>query len=198
MVAPFLVEQAGGAANLTNGQRAAIVGIATLLGGVTAGLAGQNAQAGATVAENEALNNSTGDHRTEAQKDADELKKELSQFDSKLPGNGKVITGTDGDGEPVYAYKPPASLFAGGGATGSPSTMADILPPNGQPVGYVNTGAGPGIRTVTPDQFGQLQSQLLNGAQLTTTPSGYSGTFNGATGLYLVFGKALAVVRQSM
>jgi hypothetical protein len=119
LVAPYLVSAAGGAQNLTDGQRAAIVGISTLLGGVTAGLAGQNAQAGATAAENEALNNSTGDHRTEAQKDADELKKEMSQFDSKLPGNGKVVIGTDGDGEPEYAYKPPASLFAGGGATGS-------------------------------------------------------------------------------
>jgi filamentous hemagglutinin len=55
--------------------------------------------------------------------------------------------------------------------------MGDILLPNGQPVGYVNTGAGSGIRTVTPDEFGQLQSQLLNGAQPTTTPSGYSGNW---------------------
>jgi len=197
LVAPYLVSAAGGAQNLTDGQRAVIAGMSTLLGGVTAGLAGQNAQAGATAAENEVLNNSLGDHRSEEQKDEDELKKEMSQVDSKLTG-GKVIIGYDEADEPEYVVKPPASLFAGGGATGSPSTMADILPPNGQPVGYVNTGAGPGIRTVTPDQFGQLQSQLLNGAQLTTTPSGYSGTFNGATGLYLVFGKALAVVRQSM
>jgi len=148
-----------------------------LLGGVTAGLAGQNAQAGATAAENEVLNNSLGDHRSEEQKDQDELKKEMSEFDSKLPGQGKVIIGTDADGEPEYAYKPPASMFAGGGVTGSPSSMADILVPNGQPVGYVNTGAGPGIRTVTPDQFDQLQLQLMNGAQPTTTPSGYSGTW---------------------
>ena len=177
MIAPSLVSAAGGAANLTDGQRAAIAGISTLLGGVAAGLAGQNAQAGATAAENEVLNNALGNHPSEQHKDEDELKKEMSQFDSKLPGQGKVIIGTDGDGEPVYAYKPPASMFAGGGATGSPSSMADILLPNGQPVGYVNTGAGAGIRTVAPDQFGQLQSQSLNGAQPTTTPSGYSGTW---------------------
>ena len=53
---------------------------------MTAGLAGQNAQAGATAAENEVLNNSLGDHRSEEQKDQDELKKEMSELDSKLPG----------------------------------------------------------------------------------------------------------------
>ena len=134
--------------------------MSTLLGGLTAGLAGQNAQGGATAAENEVLNNSLGDHRSEEKKDEDELKKEMSELDSKLPGHGKVIIGYDQDGEPEYAVKPPASMFAGG-----------------QPIGYVNTGAGPGIRTVTPDAFSQLQSQLLNGAQPTTTPSGYSGTW---------------------
>lgn len=176
MIAPALVSAAGGAANLTDGQRAAIAGISTLLGGVTAGLAGQNAQAGATAAENEVLNNTLGEHRTEAQKDQDEIKEELSQERAKLSG-GEEIIGYDAQGNPVTAYKPPPSMFGPGGAVSSPSNMGDILLPNGQPVGYVNTGAGPGIRTVTPDQFGQLQSQLLNGAQPTTTPSGYSGTW---------------------
>ncbi|WP_198363660.1 VENN motif pre-toxin domain-containing protein [Burkholderia ubonensis] len=58
-MAPLLVDQAGGSNNLTAGQRAAIVGVSTLLGGLTAGLAGQNAMAGATAAENESLNNAT-------------------------------------------------------------------------------------------------------------------------------------------
>mgnify|MGYP001597526064 CR=1 FL=1 len=84
---------------------------------MTAGLAGQNAQAGATAAENESLNNATGDHRSEQQKDADELKKEMSQFDSNLPGQGRVIIGTDGDGEPEYGVKPPASMSAGATTT---------------------------------------------------------------------------------
>lgn len=59
LVAPFFVDQAGGSNNLTTGQRAAIVGISTLLGGLTAGLAGQNAQGGATAADNESQNNAT-------------------------------------------------------------------------------------------------------------------------------------------
>jgi hypothetical protein len=53
------VDQAGGSNTLTTGQRAAIVGVSTLLRGLTAGLAGQNAQGGATAAENESLNNAT-------------------------------------------------------------------------------------------------------------------------------------------
>ena len=150
--------------------------MSTLLGGLTAGLAGQNAQAGATAAENEVLNNALGDHRTEAQKEQDKQNEALSQERAKLSGS-QVIIGYDADGNPEYAVKPPASMFAGGGATGKPSSMGDILLPNGQPIGYVNTGACPGIRTVTPDEFSQLQSQLLNGAQPTTTPSGYSGTW---------------------
>ncbi|GLU32742.1 hypothetical protein Busp01_25840 [Trinickia caryophylli] len=44
-----------------------MAGFATLLGGVTAGLAGQDAQAGALAAQNEALNNS-GDHPADAAK----------------------------------------------------------------------------------------------------------------------------------
>ena len=59
LIAPALVSAAGGAANLTDGQRAAIVGAATLLGGVAAGALGQNAVGGASAATNESLNNST-------------------------------------------------------------------------------------------------------------------------------------------
>ncbi|WP_198387624.1 VENN motif pre-toxin domain-containing protein [Burkholderia ubonensis] len=58
-MAPLLVDQAGRSNNLTASQRAAIVGVSTLLGGLAAGLAGQNAMAGATAAENESLNNAT-------------------------------------------------------------------------------------------------------------------------------------------
>ncbi|MCA8175127.1 filamentous hemagglutinin N-terminal domain-containing protein [Burkholderia multivorans] len=58
----YMVDQAGGATNLTNEQRASIVGTSTLLGGLMAGLAGENAQSGAIAAQNEALNNGTQVH----------------------------------------------------------------------------------------------------------------------------------------
>lgn len=58
---PFVANAVtGGDPNVTPGQTAAIAGIATLTGGLLAGLAGQNAMAGANAAQNEALNNCLG------------------------------------------------------------------------------------------------------------------------------------------
>jgi filamentous hemagglutinin len=106
LVAPWLVEQAGGSNTLTEGQRAAIVGISTLLGGVTAGLAGQNAQAGATAAANESLNNAT------STKNPDYAAKMLGydretfgdmihamKFDLGLRGDDNVVWHINGDVE---------------------------------------------------------------------------------------------------
>lgn len=55
--------------------------------------------------------------------------------------------------------------------------MSDILMPNGIPVGNVHPEAGPGISTVTPEQFGELQSKLMNGATPVPTPPGYAGAW---------------------
>ena len=54
-----LVDATGGSDNLTNGQRAAIVGASTLAGGVAADLLGLNGTAAASAAQSEALNNGT-------------------------------------------------------------------------------------------------------------------------------------------
>ena len=79
LISPFLVDQAGGAANLTAPERAGIVAIATLLGGAAAGAAGQNAIGGATAAQNESLNNAPSDHRTEEEKEQAEIKAQLQK-----------------------------------------------------------------------------------------------------------------------
>lgn len=63
------------------------------------------------------------------------------------------------------------------GSTVSPLSTGDILLPNDQPIGYVNGSAGPGIRTVTLNEFRRLQAELLNGAQVAATPLNYSGTW---------------------
>lgn len=58
---PFIASAVtGGNPNVTSGQAAAIAGLATLTGGVFAGLAGQNAMAGANAAANEAMSNCLG------------------------------------------------------------------------------------------------------------------------------------------
>jgi filamentous hemagglutinin len=113
LVAPYLVEQAGGAANLTQGQRAAIVGTATLLGGLAAGFAGYNAQAGANAAQNEALNNSTLDHRSEFEREEDEIKKQFAKERAML-GGGRVVEGSDAEGNPIDVAVPPAPMLGGG------------------------------------------------------------------------------------
>lgn len=62
IISPYLVDQAGGAAQLTIGDRAAITAIAMIAGGAAAGLVGQDTTAAAIAAENEALNNSEQVH----------------------------------------------------------------------------------------------------------------------------------------
>jgi filamentous hemagglutinin len=117
LVASYLVEQAGGVTNLTNDQRALIVGASTLLGGLTAGLAGQNAQGGATAAANEALNNSTGDHRTEEEKAQDAIKAQ-QQKEAAILGQGRTVKTENGE-----TYVTGSSAIGGlGGATNSGAT----------------------------------------------------------------------------
>ena len=68
---PFVANAVtGGDPNITSGQTAAIGGIATLVGGLAAGLAGQNAMGGASAGQNEVLNNDTAsqDHIADAVK----------------------------------------------------------------------------------------------------------------------------------
>jgi len=59
LITPLLVSQAGGLSNLTDQQRAIIVAVSTLAGGVTAGALGQNVAGGANAATDEALYNGT-------------------------------------------------------------------------------------------------------------------------------------------
>ena len=108
LVAPYLVDQAGGAANLTDGQRAAIVGTATLLGGLAAGFAGYDAQAGANAAQNEALNNSTekGDSPFEREQEAEKKFFHHIEEEAGLGGSGTVQK----DGETIRIDASPPLL----------------------------------------------------------------------------------------
>ncbi|GLU34752.1 hypothetical protein [Trinickia caryophylli] len=104
-----------------------MAGFATLLGGVTAGLAGQNAQAGALAAQNEALNNS-GDHPADAAKKGGVLSafgNLLSAIGDQLAsaGRGAVNMGTEfiglmQSGAQQKMSESPSSLVAQGIANG--------------------------------------------------------------------------------
>ena len=112
LVAPYLVDQAGGAANLTDGQRAAIVGTATLLGGSAAGFSGYNAQAGANAAQNEALNNSTQNHDGLSEREQDPEQKLLAK--ERAMFGGGVVEGYDSEGNPIEVAVPPPPMLGWG------------------------------------------------------------------------------------
>lgn len=133
LIAPNLVELAGGAANLTNEQRAIIVGASTLFGGLAAGLAGQNAQAGAMAAQNEALNNSTGTHDKlghlpPGEKDTVSI---LPQKGTGDEGGAGAAKGAEPEKETVGAG--PLMAGAAGAATknGIPSSLSGLAEPTG-------------------------------------------------------------------
>ena len=145
IVAPLLVNAAGGSANLTNTQRAEIVGLATLLGGTNALLGNVNGVGGATSAENEALNNSTLDHESEFEKESKELKKQL---DSEKAALGEAAF-VQKDGVTVAADTPLVAGLAGakvGGAAsgGSVATNTIAPPPNTYAVYPMGSGAASG------------------------------------------------------
>jgi RHS repeat-associated protein len=63
----------------------------------------------------------------------------------------------------------------GGGSGGAPSTLSSILAPGGQPIGSVNPGAGPNIRTLSSSDFYATRFDLLQDAIPTSAPSRYPG-----------------------
>ncbi|MET1473619.1 MULTISPECIES: filamentous hemagglutinin N-terminal domain-containing protein [Burkholderia] len=103
-------------APLDQGQVALLAAAATFAGGGLAGLAGQNAMAGATAAHNEALNNSAdhwGQNKSEAQREQDELHKQQSKEKAQL-GESSIVD--EGDGVSVLSPNP----MAFGGAKNTP------------------------------------------------------------------------------
>jgi filamentous hemagglutinin len=157
LIAPFLVQQAGGLANLTDEQRTSIVGISTLLGGLTAGLAGQNAAAGANAATNESLNNSTNPEDIAHGRD-------LMPLEGGV-GGGTGIGGPGGTGE-IFPDTPSAGV--GGGpaeAVGGTSNASS------------NTNTGSGAGTTSQNAASNSSSPSLSSTPSPALPdSPYSPT----------------------
>ncbi|WP_260426827.1 filamentous hemagglutinin [Burkholderia sp. Bp9142] len=134
LVSPFLVDQAGGASNLTDGERAAITTIAMISGGSVAGLLGQNVQGAVTAAQNEALNNSELEHTSEAQREQDALHKQQSKERAQL-GESSIVD--EGNGVSVLSPNP----MAFGGARNSAPNF--IVSPNGVAYPVPSGATGP-------------------------------------------------------
>ena len=94
------------------------------------------------------------------------------------PGAGGGITPV-ANPEPQIAQAVPINPYGPvrPGPTGGTVPLADILTPGGQPIGIVNSGATPEIRTVTTQDFAKVQTDLLTGASPIPTAPGYNGTW---------------------
>jgi hypothetical protein len=70
---------------------------------------------------------------------------------------------------PTQPAKPPAT------ATAPPKKLEDILKPGGNEIGGREGRASPGIRTVSPSDFDNIERELLAGAREVPAPSIYEG-----------------------
>ncbi|WP_253593528.1 filamentous hemagglutinin N-terminal domain-containing protein [Burkholderia multivorans] len=145
-------------APLDQGQLAVLAAVATFAGGGLAGLAGQNAMAGATAAQNEALNNTAdhwGTHESEAQREQDELHKQQSKEKAQL-GESSIVD--EGNGVRVLSPNPMAfggaTKSAGYSAIGSTGKLGEqyLQSLGGQSQVYFSTSLG-----------GRYVDQLING-----------------------------------
>ncbi len=56
-------------------------------------------------------------------------------------------------------------------------SMRDVVAPGGEPIGWREGRARPNIRTVTPEQFQDIEARLRTMARATATKPGYKGTW---------------------
>lgn len=127
---------------LNDGQRAALAGFATLVGGGLAGFAGANAQGGATAAQNEALNNDAGDptHTGDAAKKGGVLDTLAGAFSDMLNANNAAKSWVQGQVNQFIGFM---NANSGRTAPSDPNPLVDAN--NGS-----NTPSGTAGATVTP------------------------------------------------
>ena len=148
-------------AALDPGQQAALAVFATLLGGVTAGLAGQNAQAGALAAQNEALNNSGAPSDVKNSADKGGLLSQFGSFLSSLGNDALDQLASAGRGAVNMGNQFVGLMNANSGQTppSDPNPLVDAN--NGN-----NTPSGTAGAIVTPP----VAVPLPNGTIATTPP----------------------------
>jgi filamentous hemagglutinin len=133
-------------ADLNPGQQAAMAGFATLLGGGLAGLAGANAQGGATAAQNEVLNN-TDDHPATAAKNGGVLGTLAGAFSDLVNANNAAKSWVQGQVNQFIGL-----MNANSGQTG-PSDANNQLPGGGNdnnPSGTAGAVVTPSVPIPTP------------------------------------------------
>jgi hypothetical protein len=159
-LAGYLVGQAGGAANLTDAQRAVIVAAAMLAGGAAAGVAGQNVIGAATAAENEALNNSTGVHPNEHSDKPGQQDEGTAQTKPILTAGNAAQDDVAGD-VPTVGVAPLVAGAAGAGAadSGTSASSGPKVPQNLQP--FTNPEQAPVIPSGWVSQPGRVAGSTI-------------------------------------
>ena len=162
------------------GQVAALAGASTIIGGLAAGLSGQNVAAGATAAQNETLNNRVPHHEEQP------LARQLA-----AAANAKGIT--NADGSPITAADVSNQMAqmgysnSGTSESGAAATVEGSVPPNDGttwlPAG-VNSTTGQTVWAQVPSPANPtLQSfiiQATNGADVPTFMHAYTASPAGA------------------
>ena len=141
-------------------------GIATLSGGLAAGLAGQNAQAGATAAENEVLNNSLSDKVQQFKKDlvdrikwtfadpAGDISRWVGQFGGLMQSGAQQTMSQSGWSLALQGISNGISALSGidGGLPPAGPDLAPVSPGTGQLTSSVGKGTSPIAPAGTPIQ----------------------------------------------
>ncbi len=181
-------------AALNPAQQAALAGFATLIGGVGAGLAGQDAQAGATAAENEALNNSGNQaHILDTIKNGGLLGTLLLAAYTLMPASpGNPVSQAIGSFVVSTAQGVASQIQANAGGHQPPDANSPIEADNGNPP---NTGGAPVTLPVVlcvPDMGCVMTPPLVSPGPPNNVPSnailssgdsgGDSGSSSGTSG----------------
>ncbi|MFM0267380.1 beta strand repeat-containing protein [Paraburkholderia sediminicola] len=168
-------------APLDTGETAALAAFATLVGGGAAGLAGGSVQAGATWAQNEALNNDKNDTQKAAQGGLVTNLWNVAQGTATWLGNGATSLANQFIGlmNANSGQTPPADpnnqLLGANNGGNPPATGGAVVTP---PV----VACGPAGCVVTPPVAAPGTPGYVPGNAILSTGDGSSGSGNGATG----------------
>ena len=169
---------------LTTAQTTTATAIAMLAGGAVAGLLGQNAAAGATWAENEAVNN------TEKHWEEQQLREEMSKLRARAGLSNKEIIGYDADGNPITVMMlgPPGRPSNGANSAAQPVTAENFFGGTQYTSKVLNQAASGDYhgfpQSVDAFSGDGTVTSIVGGDGVTRLKLTIPGSYNGQTGVF--------------
>ena len=107
------------------------------------------------------------------------LVREVQRHDPRWRPKPSIYEGVEGQirANEFDAQQAAARLRELGGHEPRGRSLADVLMPNGRPVGVQHSGAGHRIRTVGPPEFERMLEALSPGAQVVPSPTSFQGVW---------------------